>query len=74
MRSTAAGASWTLQLDATRPRTYTVQASLAALPNRFVPASVRADSKTVGFSYDPATRVLRVTARIGARGHLEVRG
>ena len=74
MRSTAAGASWTLQLDAVRPRTYTVQASLAALPSRFVPASVRADSKTVGFSYDPATRVLRFTAHIGARGHVEVRG
>ena len=74
IRSTAAATSWTLHLAAARPRTYTVQASLTAMPTHFTPASVRADGKTVAFSYDAATRVLRFTAPISARGHVELRG
>ena len=74
IRSTATAAGWALRLDAVRSRTYTVQASLAAMPADFTPASVRVDGRTVAFSHDAATRVLRFTARISAGGHVEVRG
>ena len=74
IRSTATATSWTLHLEAARPRTYTVQASLTAMPTHFTPAAVRADGKAVAFSYDADTRVLRFTAHISARGHVEVHG
>ena len=74
IRSTTTAAGWTLRLNAVRSRTYSVQASLAAMPAHFTPASVRVDGKTVAFSHDATTRVLRFTARITAHGHVEVRG
>jgi alpha-glucosidase (family GH31 glycosyl hydrolase) len=74
MRSIASATSWILQVDAARPRAYTVQASLTAMPTHFIPASVRVDGKTVSFSYDAAARVVRFTADLGARGNVEVRG
>jgi alpha-glucosidase (family GH31 glycosyl hydrolase) len=59
---------WELRIDGARRRTYSIQASLAALRDRFHPCAVLAGGRKLPqsrWSYSPRSRVLRV--RVSAR-------
>ena len=64
--------SWSLQVDATVPRTYDVQAALTGLDRSWRPCRVEADGQQVDFTYDRADRVLRFSADLAAAGRVSV--
>ena len=66
------GRTWTLRLDATRPRTYDLRATLAGLGRSWTPCRVEVDGERVPFAYHDARRYLRVTAPV-VDGEIRVR-
>ncbi len=67
---------WELRLRAARPRTWTLQASLATLTRPFAPCAVELDGRPLApgeWSFDTATGVLRTTVH-AQRARLVVRG
>ena len=58
------GRTWTLRLDAARPRTYDLRATLAGLDRSWTPCRVEVDGDRVPFAYHEARRYLRVTAPV----------
>ncbi len=70
--STITDGEWQLRFDALVARTYAVQATLAALPDGFIPCRVTVDDVDSRFDYNPDTRVLRTTVDVPAVGVLAV--
>lgn len=65
--------SWTLRVEGSRERSYSLQASLATLQSPFEPCAVRLDGAPLpveAWSYDPATEALTVSFATAA-GTLE---
>ena len=52
------GPGWRLTIESEEVRTYVLEASLVALRSPFEPARVELDGEAVGWTYDPARRVL----------------
>ena len=66
---------WELRIRGARTRTYSLQASLAAMRRPLRPCSLRVAGRPLRrrfWSYDPTTRVLRATFRLRS-GTLTVR-
>ncbi len=75
-RSLEGRGRWTLRIAGRRPRAYAVEAALGTLERPFRPCAVTVDGRRLpasGWSYDPATTVLRITATL-RRGVVSVRG
>ncbi|WP_243056362.1 TIM-barrel domain-containing protein [Nocardioides sp. SR21] len=72
LRSQVKRAAWTLRLDGAQARTYDLQATLTGLAPSWEPCRVEADGRKVSFAYDARTRVLTLSAALGADGVLEV--
>jgi alpha-glucosidase (family GH31 glycosyl hydrolase) len=66
--------AWTLTLDATMARTYTIEASLSGLGVGFVPCAVTADGAAADFSFDQSTRALSTTVDVAAAGTVRITG
>ena len=77
LRSREGRGSWTLRIDDTAARRWSLQAGLGALRRPFRPCEVRVDGRPLKSSmweYDPKGRVLRATFRADRNARLVVSG
>ena len=70
--STMSDDRWQLHFDAVATRSYAIQATLAGLPDGFIPCRITVDEADATFDYNPDTRVLRTTVDVPAAGVVAV--
>jgi alpha-glucosidase (family GH31 glycosyl hydrolase) len=76
MRAYEGHSSWSLELRAERPRTYTLRAALGSLRRPFRPRRVTVNGEGLGraaWRYDPRGEVLTASFSAGRRATLEIR-
>lgn len=69
MSSAEASGRWTLTLNGSRTRTYSIVAALGSLSAPFTPCSVKVGAVTLpagDWSYSASTKILRITATLGS--------
>jgi len=70
--STMSDDRWQLHFDAVATRSYAIQATLAGLPDGFIPCRITVDEADATFDYNPDTRVLSTTVDVPAAGVVAV--
>ncbi len=63
---------WQLRFDAVATRSYAIHATLAGLPDGFIPCRITVDEADATFDDNPDTRVLSTTVDVPAVGEVAV--